>query len=83
MQRNDDCRCNGVTWWRYAADMLSTAGSESFLAVPMAVRKRLALIAHDNRRLDLLDWARFNKGTLANHDLCATGTTGALLSSDL
>jgi methylglyoxal synthase len=52
-------------------------------AVPMAERKRLALIAHDNCKLDLLDWARFNRGTLAHHELFATGTTGALLASDL
>ena len=36
-------------------------------------RKRIALIAHDNRKLDLLDWARFNRGTLAEHELFATG----------
>ena len=35
-------------------------------------RKRIALIAHDNRKLDLLDWARFNRGTLEEHELYAT-----------
>ena len=49
----------------------------------MAERKRVALIAHDNCKADLLDWARFNRGTLAAHDLFATGTTGALLSAEL
>jgi methylglyoxal synthase len=49
----------------------------------MGTRKRVALVAHDNRKSDLLDWARFNRGTLAQHDLFATGTTGAVLSSEL
>ncbi len=49
----------------------------------MARRKRIALIAHDNRKADLLDWARFNRGTLSLHELCATGTTGALLAEEL
>ena len=49
----------------------------------MKVRKRIALIAHDNRKHDLLDWARFNRGTLAEHDLMATGTTGGLLAQEL
>jgi methylglyoxal synthase len=49
----------------------------------MQSRKQIALIAHDNRKGDLLEWARFNRGTLAGHDLHATGTTGALLSSEL
>jgi methylglyoxal synthase len=46
-------------------------------------RKQIALIAHDNRKADLLDWARFNRGTLARHVLHATGTTGALLAAEL
>jgi methylglyoxal synthase len=46
-------------------------------------RKRIALIAHDNRKLDLLDWAAFNRGTLAEHELYGTGTTGGLLASEL
>jgi methylglyoxal synthase len=50
---------------------------------PMASRKRIALVAHDNRKADLLDWARYNRGTLARHELHATGTTGAMLSEEL
>src|SRR5262249_22986946 len=49
----------------------------------MPARKRIALIAHDNRKHDLLEWARFNAGTLRQHDLFATGTTGGLLASEL
>jgi methylglyoxal synthase len=46
-------------------------------------RKRIALIAHDNRKLDMLDWARFNRDTLAQHELHATGTTGGLVAAEL
>jgi methylglyoxal synthase len=52
-------------------------------SVRMTRRKRIALIAHDNRKADLLDWARYNRGTLAGHELFATGTTGALLAAEL
>jgi methylglyoxal synthase len=45
--------------------------------------KRIALIAHDNCKDDLLDWARYNRGTLAGHQLFATGTTGEILASEL
>jgi methylglyoxal synthase len=51
--------------------------------VAMTRRKRVALIAHDNRKRDLLDWARYNQGTLAQHDLFATGTTGKRLAKEL
>jgi methylglyoxal synthase len=44
---------------------------------------RIALIAHDNKKLDIAEWARFNRALLAEHHLCATGTTGQLLSSEL
>ncbi len=43
-------------------------------AIDMQTRKRIALIAHDCRETDLLDWARFNRGTLAEHELFASRT---------
>lgn len=46
-------------------------------------KKRIALVAHDNKKDDLLEWARFNRHTLARHDLCGTGTTGALIANQL
>ena len=49
----------------------------------MAARKRVALIAHDNRKADMLEWARYNSATLAEHELYATGTTGALIAAEL
>jgi methylglyoxal synthase len=52
-------------------------------AVQMAPRKRIALIAHDNRKADLLEWARYNQGTLSHHELCGTGTTGGLIAHEL
>ncbi|MGA9750309.1 MAG: methylglyoxal synthase [Acidobacteriota bacterium] len=46
-------------------------------------RKRIALVAHDNKKRDLLEWARYNRDLLAEHDLYATGTTGARLEETL
>lgn len=46
-------------------------------------RKRIALVAHDNKKQDLVEWSRYNKGLLSGHDLFATGTTGALLERTL
>lgn len=52
-------------------------------AIIMGERKRIALIAHDNRKADMLQWARHNRGVLEAHELLATGTTGTLLSEEL
>jgi methylglyoxal synthase len=46
-------------------------------------RKKIALIAHDHQKPDLLEWVRFNKGTLLQHELYATGTTGKVLEKEL
>jgi methylglyoxal synthase len=53
---------------------------------PVAVvtpRKRIALVAHDNKKADLLEWAQYNRELLASHELLATGTTGTLLEEAL
>ena len=45
--------------------------------------KNIALVAHDDKKHDLLEWARFNKELLTQHELFATGTTGKLLEQEL
>lgn len=49
----------------------------------MEVRKRIALIAHDNKKHELVDWVVKNKEIFCQHDLCATGTTGSLVEQAL
>jgi len=49
----------------------------------MGRRKKIALVAHDNRKSELLDWAHFNRGSLIGHELYGTGTTGSLLEREL
>src|SRR5574342_636275 len=45
--------------------------------------KKIALVAHDNKKNDLLEWAKYNRTLLAHHDLYATGTTGTALAREL
>jgi methylglyoxal synthase len=49
----------------------------------MGRKKKMALVAHDHRKTDLLEWARFNREALARHTLFGTGTTGRLLAGAL
>jgi methylglyoxal synthase len=44
-------------------------------------RKRIALIAHDNKKPELIDWVYYNRTELSKHELCATGTTGKLIEN--
>jgi methylglyoxal synthase len=46
-------------------------------------RKTIGLVAHDNKKGDLVEWAQYNRDLLAGHDLVATGTTGALVAEEL
>jgi methylglyoxal synthase len=50
---------------------------------PIDQEKKIALVAHDNRKQDLLEWANFNKSSLAGHQIYATGTTGRVLEEAL
>ena len=49
----------------------------------MGAQKHIALVAHDNKKDDLLEWARFNRERLAGHKLYGTGTTGWLMQQEL
>jgi len=43
----------------------------------------IALVAHDNRKADMVDWAVFNADMLSKHKLICTGTTGKLIQAAL
>jgi methylglyoxal synthase len=49
----------------------------------LEANKRIALVAHDNKKKELIDWAIYNKAALLRHELLATGTTGILLEEAL
>ncbi|MFT5194445.1 MAG: methylglyoxal synthase [Candidatus Promineifilaceae bacterium] len=55
----------------------------TYKSIEMHSAKKIALVAHDNMKDDILEWADYNKETLARHRLFATGTTGTLLSQKL
>lgn len=47
------------------------------------MKRTIALVAHDNRKKDLIEWVEFNKGTLLRHKLICTGTTGRMVEAAL
>jgi len=49
----------------------------------MAGSKKIALVAHDNKKAELIEWAIYNRNALARHRLYGTGTTGAMLEKAL
>ena len=54
-----------------------------YLQIAMEHNKKIALVAHDNKKSDLLQWAKYNSVLLAHHKLYATGTTGTALEREL
>src|SRR5260370_23106888 len=51
--------------------------------LPAPAGRRIALIAHDNKKQDMLEWAEYNLSLLAGHELFATATTGRLVHEQL
>jgi len=51
-----------------------------YIILKMKKQKNIALVAHDNKKEDLANWAKVNKGRLENHFLCGTGTTAKLIA---
>lgn len=51
--------------------------------IAMGYDKKIALVAHDNKKSDLLQWAKYNRTLLAHHELYATGTTGTALEREI
>ena len=51
--------------------------------IAMEHDKKIALVAHDNKKEDLVEWAKYNRDLLAHHKVYATGTTGRILEREL
>lgn len=54
-----------------------------YKSITMSKQKRMALVAHDNRKEILIEWAKKNRDILVRHKLYGTGTTGKLLQNSL
>lgn len=55
--------------------------NSEFITLTIGCQKKIALIAHDGKKQDLLDWCQHNKKTLQKHFLCGTGTTATLITA--
>ena len=52
----------------------------NYITLTIGKQKNIALIAHDNKKPDLIDWCETNKEILKNHFLCGTGTTARMIT---
>ncbi len=57
--------------------------AEKLIKIKFPKKKRIALVAHDTRKMDMVEWARYNKHLLTQRELFATGTTGTILEREL
>lgn len=54
--------------------------NDDYIHFTIGKQKHIALIAHDNKKTELVNWVEKNKKVLSNHFLCGTGTTARLIS---
>lgn len=55
----------------------------AYYTISISKKKHIALVAHDNMKDDLVEWAHYNRETLSRHHLYATGTTGSIIEEKL
>lgn len=55
----------------------------AYTKITMKARKKIALVAHDNKKQDLLEWVKFNKDLLQQHGLFATRGTGSMIEREV
>ena len=60
--------------------MAKEGDSMNFLTMTIRKQKNIALIAHDNKKRELIDWCEANKEILKKHFLCGTGTTARMIT---
>ena len=66
-----------------AGNLLSCSKTPGMNIHKMGSSKRIALIAHDNKKSELIEWAIYNRDALSRHRLFATGTTGKMIEKAL
>lgn len=54
--------------------------AQEYITLTIGRQKKIALIAHDGKKAELIDWCKENKEILKNHFLCGTGTTARMIT---
>ena len=54
--------------------------NNNYITLTIGKKKNIALIAHDNKKADLIEWCEQNKDILTQHFLCGTGTTARMIT---
>lgn len=69
----------------FVPDWIVKEGSKETLGAvgPIGTGKHVVLVAHDNKKADLLEWAAHNREVLTTHHIYATGSTGRLIRDKL
>ena len=55
--------------------------NDNYITLTIGKKKNIALIAHDNKKADLIEWCEQNKDILTQHFLCGTGTTARMITN--
>lgn len=53
---------------------------QDFITLTIGKQKNIALIAHDNKKAELIDWCKQHQDILKQHFLCGTGTTAKMIT---